>query len=468
MLSAMPESSSLPPPPRDLSELPRVRHTALRRRLLYSEFEADLVRLMEQQLGTVRRDAWGHPDLTANPYLSLWSQSSRLYAEEPDVVPPDASAAPFVDALATAGVWAMMQRVQRDTLALREMLVRLDVVDGGLTMRTVSPDFVEASSHPRNPSQPVRVTEAMQIGSRWFRVVTDVSDPAYPSYYAEDEHGVDASDEVLGGRFDGAAYPYRDSAGAPILPFVLYHAALTGCLWDPYTMREVVEGSLNIGLLLTYYQHVVRNCAFAQRYIVGAEVMGAGVEGDAQGTRRAIVTDPASVLMLDVGEGGAQPLIGQWVSPVDPEGLLRPISMYERRILLLAGLAPPDVAKQEADIRSGYSLAVQRESVREAQRLYEPMFRRGDTELLRVAAALINGATGTAYPETGYRIVYRGLPPSPVEEGAEREHVLSLLAAGLIDRVSAYQRIHPGTTPAEASAALAAIAAERQGGMATA
>jgi hypothetical protein len=75
---------------------------------------------------------------------------------------------------------------------------------------------------------------------------------------------------------------------------------------------------------------------------------------------------------------------------------------------------------------------------------------------------MLNALTGTDYPETGYRINYRGLPPSPVEEQAEREHVLELVAAGFLHPVEAYMRLHPGTTQEDAERKLQEIATARR------
>jgi hypothetical protein len=148
--------------------------------LLYSQHEDDLDQLIRQQIGNVRKEVWGRPDLTGNPFLSLWSQVSVLYNIEPEIMPPSGSEG-VVDAVADAGYWPLMQRVQRDTLALREMLVRVDVIDGVLTFRPVFPDYVEASADPARPGVPVMIAEWMHHDScGWVRHVLDVRDPERP------------------------------------------------------------------------------------------------------------------------------------------------------------------------------------------------------------------------------------------------------------------------------------------------
>ena len=456
---------STAPPPIDPAEWPRWKHTRLRRRLLYSEHERDLNDRLREQLKHVRADAWGSPDLTANPFLSLWSQMSRLYAESPQITAPEGSEELLVTLEAT-GVWPLMQRVQRDTLALREMLLRTDPHPGltendphHLVKIPVFPDLVEAKVTASNPKDPVAISELFEAGGKWYRLQTSIEDPMDPFRRVVDVNsGHDCTEKVFGHKAQGGeAYPYRYADGQPFLNYVTYHAAESGRQWDWSTLREVVEGSLNIGVGMTYYWHIIRNAAWAQRWSVGVEWGGGELgDGDPVETRRTRVADPATVIEGEPNSEGVQPSVGQWSSPADPEAVLRSVFMYEDRILVLAGLTPPGVGKQEADIRSGYSLTVQREAAREHQRLYEPMFRRGDQEQMAKDAALLNRANGTNYSENpaDYRIAYRGLGPSPVEQRSMRDSLYTDLDRGMVSPEEVYIAIHPGTTMAEASAAL--------------
>jgi len=86
-------------------------------------------------------------------------------------------------------------------------------------------------------------------------------------------------------------------------------------------------------------------------------------------------------------------------------------------------------------------------------------FRQADQRVVALAAVMLNWATGSKLPESGYSVIYREIPLSPEELKARREHHLALLDAGMITRERAYQEIHPGTTEAEAKRDLAAIAA---------
>jgi hypothetical protein len=459
--SAVDLVTMLPPPPKDVEEAQRVEHTRLRRRLLYSQYQQDLDARIRQAVGNVKADAWRPLDLTANPYLAIWQQIAVLYDAAPAVAVP-AGSEPVAAALDAAGFWPLMQRVQRDTLGLREMLVRLSVdTMGHVVARPVFPDMVAVEVDPSAPSRPVKIKEWLRDPVHgWVRHVYDIRDPRAPLYAAYTAGGQDVSEQVLGQTFRGEAYPYRLADGTPILPWVVYHAAQTGTVFDPYTMREVVEGSLMLGVYLTFYGHVLRDASWPQRYTVGARVLGVDAvdgEGNRIAGRREVTTDPATLLEMEVDPTfTGQPLVGQWQASADPVALLTSISMYERRVLTLAGLQAPDVTRQQADIRSGYSLAVSREQARAVQRLYEPQFRRGDLQLIATVAALLNRSTGAEYAEapSAYRIAYAGLPESAAERMATLAEIKARIDAGLVGPVSAFIELNPGTPYQEAFAAV--------------
>ena len=153
-------------------------------------------------------------------------------------------------------------------------------------------------------------------------------------------------------------------------------------------------------------------------------------------------------------------MVGQWGPAVDPLEMIKAISVYEDRIVSAAGLKV-DVTRQAADVRSGLSLVVSRDSVREAQRTCEPLFERSDLRTLRITASLLGNHDEAA--EADARIDYQGLPVSPQERRALVQEVRDLRDAGLISKVEAWQRLHPGASEDEARKALANIDAEGRG-----
>lgn len=449
---ALSTSTSPPPLPSDPVEAARVEHSRLRRRVIYGTHREDVIQRLEGMVGNVRREAWPPPDMTANPARHVFSQLAGLYRQVPELDPP-AGGEDIAAAMADSGYWQLAQRIQRDTLALNDLLVKVDLVEGYPVYRMVWPDMVQVRVDPRRPTRIVEVREWSpdpDDSTKWVVLVTDAD---ARSHRAEDSTGADVSERVLGGVFSGDGYPWW-VGGVPVLPYVGYHAAETGWAWDPYTGAEVIEGSVQLGAYYTLLAHVMVDASWAQRYAIGAEVNGLSLTDGGQ--RAEVVTDPATVLMLRAAEDApGQPMVGQWSAPTDPGQVLDTIERYERRVVEMA-LGTVGVSRRDSDVRSAASLAVSREAQREAQRAYEPLFRRADLELVRLTAGLMGG------PTEGWRIQYKSLPRDPQEMAAEMSRLSQLIEAGLMSRIQAYRALHPGLTHDEASEALDLIARENR------
>lgn len=441
-----------PPLPKDPEEARRVQHQRLRRRVMYSMHEADVRDRLHEAVGPTRASAWHIVDMTSNPAWYVNSQLAALYREIPEVRPPDGGE-DIAAAIADAGWWQLAQRNQRDTCAMNEMFVRVDIGEDGPAFRLAHPDLVEVVASPLAPSQPLAIREWVpdpDDTSKWVQLVTD---PRVRLYQALDDQGHDVSDRVLDGDFTGERYPFL-IGDRPVLPYVAYHAAETGFAMDPYTGREVFEGALQLAVYYSFFGHILRNAAWSQKWLLNAEPVGGDLDED--GRRRDVISDPAvAVVLRQIEESLGQAQVGQWAPPVDPERILGAIERYERRLVEMA-LSTVGVSRRESDVRSAMSLAVSREAQREAQRAYEPMFRRSDTRLLRLVSGLMGG------PVDGWRIQYRSVPRDMMELESELQRMTTEIDAGLLDRVTAYQRLHPGLTRDEAERAVADIAATNQ------
>lgn len=450
-----------PPIPSDPQEAARWEHSRLRRRLLYGLWKHDLQARYTRAMGKTRTDAIGcEIDLSSNPFAAACAASSALYDREPLV--GHAEGQDVVGAMqalvSRGGLWPQMQRTMRDVLGLRECFVRVDALldpmtsQIEMTYRPVYPDLVACISDPERPERPIEVREArLRTDPRSNKLVWTweiwslVGDPHHQilssSSNIDGSNIIDVS-SLYGlpeGGLVGGAYPCRRSDGRAILPYVLHHAARTGTLWDSWHGMEVVEGTLNVGVLWTFFADCVRNASWPARYTIGAEPAGSGVEG-ANGTERTTVqNDPKFVLQMRASEDSqGQATAGQWAPSSDPQVLSEAIGQYERRLAAFAGLDPSDVQRMSGDPRSGYAIAIGREGRREAQRRYAPIFAPADEEVLSLTAVLANRALGTdALPEDGWTVDYESLPASPEEQQGQREHVLALLAAQLIDQTEA-------------------------------
>lgn len=434
--------------------------------MLYGSWDQDLQARLRAQIGDIRREAWGI-DMSSNILRVVCTGLSSLYSKWP-TISHDAGDLTVSAAIEESGLFNLMARVQRDTLGLREMLVRVEITaDNRLTYRPVFPDLVIAASHPDDPGQPVKIKESRQrlnphTGKyAWCWDECDISNPDQPVYRILAADGSDVTKQYLGvDAMIGADYPYKYADGRPFVPYTIYHAAETATLWDTYEWRELVEGSLSAAVFYCMLAHSYRQSSWPQRYMIGLQAPGAGYvdeDGDGAG-RTAIVTDPATVLVLQPSEDMAgQPTVGQWQAGADCQKLQETALAYERRIASYAGIRG-DLIRQSGDPRSGYALSVSRAAQREGQGAYEPMFRQGDLRLISISAAMLNRATGSALPESGYHITYAGIPLSPEEMRAQRDHLTKMLELGLMDKAEAYQQLHPGTSRADAINRLAGVA----------
>ena len=444
----------------------RIEYTRMCRRILYGEHLADVQARIQARVPTQRKEAWGTPDMGSNPYKAVWTSLATLYDAAPSVT-VDGAEAEVTARVVGVGLWPLMARVCRDTLGLREMWLRVDAVPragvegaADLTYEPLYPDMVCAAGTAERPDVPVIVWHARlrhrsgQDHPEWVWDALDVSDPDAPRYQLllPTRDGLELVDE----------YPWpdrwRDAMGRPILPYVLYHAARTPYIYDPYQSRELVEGTLDVAVLRTFVAHVARNAAWRQRWAIDCEPAGAGTVSDDGTPRTSVVTDPATVSIWrrhDVD--GANPQLGTFEVPVIPAELWSYIDGYTRQMLTEAGITPPDAQALGGDPRSGYALAISRDTQREAQRRFSPMFARSDSETLRLSAIMLNRMEGSNLPEFGYRVSYHGVPQSSAERDAVRRHVLDLRDAGLISRLDAYIALNPGLTRDQAKKALAEI-----------
>jgi len=466
-----------PPAPSNPEEAMRWEHTRHRRALMEGRWQRLLEDRLQTQLGSTRRQAWGLPDMGTNAYRQVCYSLACLYDAEPDVKhnrAGDVSA--LTDMISRSGLWPQMSRFQAMTIALREMWMRIDVEDGRIIYRPVAPDMTIAESDPSRPTIPTAYAEVRLRHVRgetvWAWDVLDIRDPANPSYtvrLATDDakFGEDVTEEVLGARFDGAAYPYRrtprgdEVLGAPILPVVLYHASLYGDrLFDPFFGVETYEASLNQSVFSTFLAHSIRDASFPQRYAIGVRIAGSDmVDGGTRGQRVEVVTDPTTILMLDAAME-QQPQVGQFTAGSDVSTLEQTIAALAHRLATDAGLSPSELQRTSGSAKSGYAISLSNEGRREAQRKYIPQQREGDERLLAVTATLLNRAMGTQFPEGGYSILYREIPLSPEELSSRRQHVLEMLEAGLMRRVDAL-RYFGSLSEEDARAALEAIDAEK-------
>lgn len=386
--------ASRPPAPDSAEERLRWDASALRRRLLYSRHQPDVWLRIVQSVGPQRAQKWKPIDMSSNPYAQGWGQLSALYDDEPDVLGPHPD---VIESVAESGWWALMQRGQRDTLGLGELLQLCDLDDDGQpSTHTIWPDLAQVDVDPRRP----RVLRAVHWweadpgdSSRWIQwhiQHRDASGKIDARYWSTDENGKDVD---RGAGREG--YPWIGPDG-PVMPVVLRHRSRTGHTWDPHSYAETVDGALQLGLLYTSYVHALRQASWLQRYMIDVQPV---VSEKPDGQSSEVEADPAVVVALERTETGQNPQAGQWQNPVNLEQLIGSIRIYERRLIeQMAGGV--EVTRESSDIRSGYSLAVGREERLIQQRRFAPTFRAADRQALQIWSALLSTERRTSYPLT--------------------------------------------------------------------
>ena len=471
----------VPSPPllADPYESERWGHTRLRRRLLDGTWRQDLIDRVVKQLGPLRAVAQGGIDMSANPFRVTNRELSTLYMSPGMVRHNEAAAAePMIaegGALDRSGWWAQQRRYQTWAIGCREYLTRAHATEAGeLRYRPVPPDLVLASSDMGTPDVPNAVSEARlrkhpvknELVWTWDRF--DISNPDEPVFeIREFVHGPSPYGKDWTDKYGPTGWPdlLKNAEGMPVLPYVVHHAERIGDrLWDPWEQFELLEGSLTLAVLMSFWLHVVQDASWPQRWVLGAAPVGLTTRGDDEesGARRQeIITDPATLLALEPIMEGIQAQVGQFQPGGDPETLLRAIDSYAARLMQDAGMSGSDVLKVSADPRSGYAIALSNDGKREAQRRYTSSFRDADQRLMGLSAILLNRAADMNLPEDGYSVVYSEIPLSADERRGREESVLRRLDAGLLKRSSAYVELNPGLSDEQAQQDLAAIDAER-------
>jgi hypothetical protein len=443
--------------------------------MLEGTWRSDLERALLQHFGSQRRGFLGKSTLSKCPASHLAGELASLYTKPPKVhhvAGLDLSVLFGAEGVVSrAGLWPKARRFQKGVLLQREGLRRIDVIENRLVYRTVYPDTVEAHATDADPENPVLIRELRwryvpTLGPRWTWDVLSIEDPERPFYRVQvhgeqGRPGLDVTEQVLGRSLEGDAYPYRwtqgERAGAPFLPYVVYHAERAGRLWSPNEWIEIVEASLDLACMWTFFGHTVFRASWPQRWGLDVEVAGSNVREDEHGTARSDVpADPSTMVHLTASMNAKNAQVGQWSPASSPLELQQAIGAYERSVITIAGVEAANIVRESSDAWSGAALSISREGKREAQNVYEESFRPSDDELLEKTGALLNLSRIMRYriPESGYRVEYQKLPLSPMELRNMREHHNEQIDRGRMSPSEALMIERPGMTQGEARRAI--------------
>lgn len=449
------------PSPELTADVMRWEATRKYRRILYNEHYQDVLTAVKKRVGTERTEGWKEIDLSSNVAVLAATSRAVLYAEPPTLYADEG----LVQAVGDAGLWESMGRTQRDSIALRVVFVRPNIVDGQLRYRTVWPDMVTVECDGDDTSRPIKLSELREFRNQhgkmeWLWEVFDISDPAMPTWKVVKRGGMqedDRSAEFLGA--DAGVWPdslreLGSPSGRPFIPHTALRAQKAPDFWDYREWMTIFAGTIAVCVDYSFYRHVMTDASWPQRWTVGAEPLGASQEGqgaNAGVSRTKMVADPSVILQFAASSDDTQPMMGQWKPGADPKLMLEAVQSYERSVLGRAGLNPADVHRVSGDPRSGYALALTRAGQQEAQRAEKPMNQAFILELTAKSAAMLNADTGTAYqaPEA---VEFKALKPSFAEQKEQSEYLDGEVEGGHMDVISAHMVRNPGMSRENARA----------------
>tara|TARA_R110000851_G_scaffold323139_1_gene489582 strand:- start:787 stop:2748 length:1962 start_codon:yes stop_codon:yes gene_type:complete len=450
-------------------------------RVLAEDWSDVAAAYMSEFIAEERLATWGPPDTSDNVFADICRQLSTPghYGHRPTIRHRNPSANKLIGPgglLDRARFSSKLQSVEFRAWGLGDMLVHVHAPDSDrLVLRPVPPQDVYVEGSEDDPSEPVVIWELRRryvsaaggtiwAWDRWsirpddiyFRVVagqTAKFDHSAPGVKA----GEDITELLFGETFEGDAYRWRLKDGSPALPFAWYRTADTGNLWQSTVRYGAFKATLGVAVLSTYVMHAARDASGSTVIVHGLEPPSTSSDriGSADSTR-SIQLSPGSMLFLAEREGTK----GVGVNAVGPGANLQPLDLFLRAKRQQAaerfGIGDASAVQNSSNPMSAQSLLLSQATRREAAEQSEELFRAGDLALLRACSVVLR-AQGVSVPETGYTVQYWRPDPMPQEMAAKREQAEWDVANGYRSSVDVYMDRYPGTTRADAVAALARV-----------
>jgi len=444
-----------PLPPQ--SEAARIEQQALRMRLLRGQQEPDVRAEVEADFDpAISYDLAFRPDLSENSFANCWQQLAIAYDTYPTVTTDEDH---DLSSLITPDLWPLCQTRELYQLAINEALIRCDWPTNKddpqeVKYRVVDPSLIYGMRADRDhPDRPVYVCELRsrtregdggEMIDVWTYEKWQIGDD--PKFWIEeirDGVTVDVTSEYVGILDD---YPYRDKSGAPILPYVLYHSKIQSRLWDYMRGIELVRGTLRLSSFYCWFADCFKNGANPIRCAIDLDLPAGSSTTLKNGKPlQTVAASPKTIIKFQstIDRSGS---IATFPPGLDPETALESLRRYAERLAVYAGISPADLQRTGSP-QSGIAIVVSRDGMRRAQLKAEPANRKGDGQLLALAARLSNAyADGSGnLPENprAYRINYGLVGQSDFERKVTIENIGSELAMGTLSPVQAVRALHP-------------------------
>ena len=408
-------------------------------------------------------------DMSRAPFKFAIDALNLLYLDAPTVsVEGGADLAPL-----TGGtLWPLRSQAHRIVLGLGECLIRYDVDERPngarkLVQRIVYPHRCEVITDPRDQFRILYLREVMEVptldgGHRLYRETHDIRPESAVRYAVEEwvqmegagAQWVDVTLEQTRGLEGGV--PYRDSAGAQVIPYAILHQNLGSHTWQWRVWQELREAQLHAGCLQTWLLAGCRDNAYPTRVAIDLDMPSGSVVPDGsvagwQGGGAYVMIEPSTILRMRTAPTATS--AGQVTTldaTMDVGQMASVIAGYVEQALQDAGLGPPDEAPARGV--SGNAITISKDALRRSQRQQLPAARLGDQVLLALGATLANRYLGTDLPEQpeAYSLTYHGIPLSTAEIQVAVDRVTRLVDAGLMSKTMALQEVYPNLSAVEA------------------
>ena len=487
-------------------------HQFARLQILMEEWDDILEEWRGVHIGAERAQVWGPVDTSSNTLADMARQLSTpgLYGRRPKWRNRDARAEALTGdggLYDRAGWFSKMPYISYLTLGLGDWFTRWNVdTRGRFTAELVPPHDVFLVEDQESKGRAVELWRLRRLllepEGTWIYgwEVYDLGrvgpaggftrPPSYRIYeatngaaasnggtFAGGGLGADLSHRFVFDPTTGAAgalvgdrYPWISEVdGLPRFPWAHHKDADTGQLWNTFTKRGAHRGALNAALYWTYAGHCARDATGS--YVIVAGLQPGNITTVIDSSRQGFTRDPVAGSVpvqtklitpgaIDYHEQKEDqtPFVHEVGPGVNLPDVVEFADRYEMKQATRWGLNPSDLSRSNANPSSAAALMVSNEGKREFAAQVEGIFRSADLAGVEAAAIVARVGGLGSFPERGYSIEYQKIARSPAEDRERREDLTWQQDQGMMSKIDVYRELNPGTTEADATAALVEIA----------
>jgi hypothetical protein len=446
-------------------ERERVRVQETRYQIAMEDVDSASEDYFRQYVSDDRLRRWGPPDTARNALAAIGHAVSTPghYGRAPTLIGPSAHEA----AELTEDLWPRLQHGEYLTYACGSCAVYCepDALSGAVKFHVVPAHRLWASHAADDPTEPI-VMRRLRVrrfeGSAVYAWdVWDVSDPSAPSwgvFAAERGGGIgqDITYRAIGvDSLSGDAYPWRDTAGRPFLPWAIHRSWDVGDLWNWQRGRSVARGTLQAMMLYSACNRAALNATGKVALIFNARPLSSTVRGTDDGiSTLTLDAEPGDLVYHSPLESGVQPSVSEIGEVQTLPALQSYAQAYSAQLAADMGITPTDAVRAGANPMSGAAIHLTNETKRLEQRRRGPLCRKADLLTIRHACYLAN------IDPAGIGIVYHEIGKGPEEERADREDQEWALKNGLLSPSDVMMLRNPGMSRGDALAELARVQRE--------